>query len=331
MRPLAVGMATVVVAAGLLVVTVVRPASSAPPLVDSPARPHAATASLQVTNPPGQQGAGSQGAGHQGAGSQAGAAQAAKKAVRLGIISYNLPAFEQQTKLRPSITAKYFGWGTPFPRAQITADHKVGATTLVVLEPQKQNLKKLAGGKYDAYLKRWAAADKKLDLPLILSFAPEANGNWYPWGKGHISAALYRKLYQHVHDVLLKDGAQHVTWLWQVDRSSPRTEALAPLFPGKAYVSEIGLDGQLSVNFPTFVREFGPTLRQVRAFTKLPVLLSEVGIEPGSTAPKKIDDLFGSARRQSLTALVLFDVGRWNFDSNLAALKAIRTQVRTHK
>jgi mannan endo-1,4-beta-mannosidase len=300
MRLLAIVAAVITAAAGFLAVVLIRDAGPTQPQAASP---HATPLSLQVKTP-----------------------QATARKLSLGIISYNLPTFEKSTKIRPSITAKYFNWGAPFPSAQIKAYHKLGATTLVVLEPRTQNMSKLAGGKYDSYLKKWALADKKLNLPIIFSFAPEANGNWYPWGKGHITPALYRKMFQHVHNVLLKDGARHVTWLWQADRSSPRTEALKPLFPGKAYVNEIGLDGQLSQSFPTFKVVFGSTLTEVRAFSKLPIMLSEVGVERGATAPKKIRDLFGSARQKSLSALVLFDVGNWFFDNNPAALEEIRTE-----
>ncbi len=307
MRFMAILVAVLAATTSFLAVLLIRTVGS-----DAPAASAAASTQVGPAAP----------AQHQ---AQASAGATAKK-VGLGIISYNLGAFEKQTKIFPLITAKYYDWGTPFPSADIIANHSVGATTLVVLEPRTQNMKKLAAGKYDSYLKQWAAADKKTGLPIILSFAPEANGDWYPWGKGHVSAALFRKLYQHVHNVLIKDGAKRITWLWQVDRSSANTESLKAIFPGSAYVNEIGFDGQLSIATSTFDRVFGPTLKQVRAFTKLPVLLSEVGVEQGSTAAAKIKNLYAAAHKNSLTALVFFDVGVWNFDKNKAAVSALRAE-----
>ena len=167
MRFLAILTAVVAAAASFLAVVLIRSVGSSAPQAAAHPAPPTTPVALQVNTPT--------------------APNATAKKVSLGIISYNLPVFEQQTKIFPSITAKYFDWGSPFPSADILANHTVGATTLIVLEPRTQNMKRLAAGKYDSYLKQWAVADKTLGLPIILSFAPEANGDWYPWGKGHIS------------------------------------------------------------------------------------------------------------------------------------------------
>jgi mannan endo-1,4-beta-mannosidase len=256
---------------------------------------------------------------------------ATAKNVSLGVISYNLPIFEQKTRIFPSITAKYFEWGTPFPTAQVLANHASGTETLIVLEPQTQNLRKLASGKYDSYLRKWATAEKSLGLPIILSFAPEANGDWYRWGKGHVSAALYKKLFQHVHNVLLRDGAKHITWMWQVDRTSKATEALRAIWPGRSFVNVIGLDGQLGSRTATFNSVFGATYGQIRKFTTVPVMLSEVGIKASTRRPKQVTALFASAHKVPLAALVFFDVGIWNFDTDTATIKAIRAAAAPKK
>ncbi len=257
--------------------------------------------------------------------------KAVSRHVTLGIINYDLPYFERQTRIVPAITAKYYNWGAPFPGSEVLTDHGLGVTTLIVLEPRTQNMKQLAAGAYDAYLKQWAAADRALGLPIILSFAPEANGDWYPWGKGHISPALYKKIFRHVHDALLRDGARHVTWLWQVDRTSAYTAPLNSLWPGHGYVDAIGFDGQLKSKTATFDSVFGPTLDQVRAFTKVPVMLSEVGVKGGPLQPKKAAGLFAAARKAPLSALVFFDVGVWDFDNNAATIEAIRTAAAARK
>ncbi len=251
-------------------------------------------------------------------------APAASARTRLGVISYNLPLFEESTEIHPSLTAVYIDWGTPFPAAKVLSFHKLGVATLIVLEPRDISPGKIAAGKKRAYLAHFAAAEKKLGLPIYLSFAPEANGIWYTWGKGHISAALYKAMYRRVHSVLLKDGAKHITWLWQVDRSSTATEPLSLLWPGRAYVNAVGLDGQLASATSTFAKVFGPTFAQVRAFTKVPVMLSEVGVGKGPSRGRQITALFAAGRKSHLSAVNLFDVGTWNFDKDKAALKAIQ-------
>lgn len=307
MRFVAVMTAVVATVASFLAVLVVRSVGASVPHVAAHAGPHVSTASprphIRTSVEPAAT------TGH----------------VRLGITAYDLPGFERRTSIIPAITAKYYDWGTPFPSSEVLADHGAGTTTLVVLEPRDRNLKRLAAGKYDAYLKEWANADRELGLPIILSFAPEANGDWYPWGKGHIAPALYRKIFQHVHNVLVKDGARHVTWLWQVDRSSSHTEPLSLIWPGRAFVNAIGLDGQLNSGRATFTTVFGSTLKEVRAFTKVPVMLSEVGIVPSPSRPKQVTALFGAAHKAPLSALVFFDVSRWTFDTDKATISSIRS------
>jgi hypothetical protein len=248
--------------------------------------------------------------------------------VGFGIISYDLPLFERQTRIHPSLTAKYINWGTPFPAAEVRADHQLGATTAIVLEPRAVSPASIAAGRDNAYLASWARAERKLGLPVILGFAPEANGYWYPWGKGHISPALYKKMYRKVHDVLLRDGARHITWLWQVNRISRKTERLSLLWPGRGYVNVVGLDGQLTKSWSTFYTAFGPTLAQIRRITRAPVMLSEVAVARGPARARQITRLFSVAHNEHITALNFFDVKTWNFDHDRAALKALSTAAK---
>jgi len=250
--------------------------------------------------------------------------QATAGRVRVGVISYDLPLFVRQTAIHPALTAKYLNWGAPFPAAEIRADHRLGATTALVLEPRAVSPRGIAAGRDNAFLASWARAERKLGLPVILAFAPEANGHWYTWGKGRISPALYKRMYRKVHDVLLRDGARRVTWLWQVNKISRKTERLSLLWPGRAYVNVIGLDGQLTKSWSTFYTCFGPTLAQIRRITRTPVMLSEVAVVKGRALPAQLAELFSAAHKEHITALDFFDVKTWNFDHDRAALSVLR-------
>ena len=256
-------------------------------------------------------------------------ADATAARVGLGIISDNLPLFVRQTGIHPALTSRYVAWGTAFPAAEVRVNHRLGATTLVVLEPRTISPRRIVAGHGDAYLARWAAAERKLGLPIMLAFAPEANGPWYPWGKGHISPALYIRMYRLVHNVLLKDGARRVTWLWQVNKITSKTEPLNLLWPGRAYVDLVGIDAAMFGGKSTFSNVFGPTFAKVRSFTRTPVMLSEVSMAPGPARPREITGLFSAARKEHLTALNFFDVHIWNFDHDRATLRALRAAART--
>lgn len=252
--------------------------------------------------------------------------QATANRVRLGIISYDLPLFVRATGIHPALTARYMNWGDPFPAAEVLANNRLGVTTAIVLEPRNVSPSSIAAGRHNAYLARWAKAERTLGLPVLLAFAPEANGYWYPWGKGHISPALYKKMYRKVHNVLLRDGARRVTWLWQVNKISRKTERLSLLWPGSAYVNVVGLDGQLTTRTATFGSVFGPVLAQIRGLTRVPVMLSEVAVAKGPARPRQVTSLFAAARKAHLTALNFFDVRTWSFDHDRATLKALRAR-----
>jgi hypothetical protein len=250
--------------------------------------------------------------------------QATSRRVRLGVISYDVPLFVRQTGIHPALTAKYINWGAPFPAAEIRADHRLGATTVLVLEPRAVSPASIAAGRDNAFLATWARAERTLGLPVILAFAPEANGYWYSWGKGHISPALYKKMYRKVHNVMLRDGARRITWLWQVNRISRKTERLSLLWPGRAYVDVVGLDGQLTKSWSTFYTCFGPTLAQIRRVTRAPVMISEVAVVAGRARPAQIAELFSAAHQKHITALDFFDVKTWSFDHDRATISALR-------
>lgn len=247
----------------------------------------------------------------------------------VGVVSYNLPQFEKQTNIYPSMTVKYLPWGSPFPAKTIMQDHGLGVRTLIVLEPRPASPQDIADGQDDSFLADWAAADRRLGLPITLSFAPEANGSWYPWGAGHITAATYRTMWRHVHDVLLRDGARKITWMWQINVIWSGSEPISWLWPGSSYVDEIGIDGHLGHARDSFRSAFSRTVAKARAVTRKPVLISEVSVARGANRPRQIKGLFAGACADRLTGLVWFDVkhsGGANFqlEGDPAALAAFR-------
>jgi beta-mannanase len=105
----------------------------------------------------------------------------------------------------------------------------LGVTTMIVLEPSHVSAAGIVAGRDSAYVASWAEADRELGFPVILSFAPEANGSWYTWGAGHVSPSFYREMWGRIHDELTSDGARKITWLWQVNSVWPGSEALTLL------------------------------------------------------------------------------------------------------
>ena len=75
---------------------------------------------------------------------------------------------------------------------------------------------------------------------------------------------------------------------------------------------------------------FGPTLRQLKAFARKPVLITETGVPPGPRQAARITRLFARAHAAGLAGLIWFDINakdRWRIDADPAALAAFRRAI----
>jgi mannan endo-1,4-beta-mannosidase len=238
---------------------------------------------------------------------------------------------------RPNITVYYSPWGTSFRARFVTAAAQAGAAVLVHMEPWHASMTAIADGRWDTYLHRFAAQVRHYGGPVILSFAPEADGSWYPWGWHQAEPAEYRAAWRHVVTLFRQSGASNVTWLWDISGGRPRAGRVRYFWPGPQYVDWIGIDGYYVTPADTFKSVIGDTISAVRRFTKKPILLSEVGIGPLAGQVKKIPNLFAGIRRNRLLGLIYFDVAQhdglyhqdWRLDDNPAAVAAFRAGVRS--
>jgi hypothetical protein len=250
---------------------------------------------------------------------------------KVGVATDNLGQFEAATKVYPSVAVRYVTWGSAFPSATVLGYHGVGVATQIVLEPHGVRLSAIADGRDDGFLARWAAADKRLHYPpIILSFAPEGNGSWYTWGKGHVTPALFKKAFRRVHNVLVRDGARKISWLWQVNVIFPTSEPLSELYPGAAYVSQVGIDGQVHPG-ETFGSVFGSTIRQLRTITNRSLAVGEIAVPRGKGRVARINELFAGVCRFRLARFVWFDIKRktanFELEGDPSALAAFRKDV----
>ena len=100
-------------------------------------------------------------------------------------------------------------------------------------------LTRVAGGRFDRYLKRFAEAARAWNHPYLLRFDWEINGSWFPLGArapGN-SPAEFIAAWRHVHDLFTSAGATNASWVWcpNVDFES-KLVTLLDLYPGRDYV-----------------------------------------------------------------------------------------------
>ena len=237
-------------------------------------------------------------------------------------------AFASLTGTLPGIVTYYSGWGDPFQSRFASQAHAHGAVPFVQMEPGGISLAGIAAGSSDAYLRTWARAARAYGQPVALSFAPEANGPFYPWGCGHSPAAQYVAAWRHVHQVMTAAGARNIIWTWDVNRIYSQTCPLAARWPGAAYVDWIGVDGYWRGPGDTFASTLAPTIRAARALASKPMLIAETGARRGPAAPGWVRSVFQGAQQDGLIGVVWFNygdrLGDYRLQDDPAALAAFR-------
>jgi hypothetical protein len=121
----------------------------------------------------------------------------------------------------------------------------------IVNDQPRFSLKRIADGKWDAYIARYAREIKRYGGPVMLRPMHEMDGFWYPWSgtvqrSAGNSPTEYKKAWRHIWRVFRDVGATNVTWVWSVNHVSvPDTPAnnIRNYWPGKKFVDWIGFSG----------------------------------------------------------------------------------------
>jgi mannan endo-1,4-beta-mannosidase len=169
---------------------------------------------------------------------------------------------------------------------------------------------------------------------VLISFAHEMNGNWYPWGVGHASPAEFVAAWRHVVDVFRAAGATNVTWVWTVNSISYAAGDLVRWWPGANWVDLVGVDGYFSSNDDSYSSIFGSTIKQVRSFAKKPVVIAETAVGGIQDRERDIRQLFDGARSDGVISLLWFDQRQypqdrdWRLEGDPAAIAAFKAAVR---
>lgn len=248
--------------------------------------------------------------------------------------------FAHATGVTPNVVLAYSNASAPFNIGFANRAHAHGATPFIQLMPDGVSMKDVAAGRLDVHLRASARLVKAFGHQVILGFASEPNGSWYPWGFHHTSPQTWVAAWRHVVTVFREAGAVNVTWLWDVNIDSGLRTATGPIrdwWPGSKYVTWVGMDGYYIHPHATFSSVFGHTLSAVRRLTAKPVMIGEVGIGPVSGQARSMPGLFAGARHHHLLGLVYFDVAQhqglfhqdWRLEGRKPALRAFHAGLRS--
>ena len=197
-------------------------------------------------------------------------------------------------------------------------------------------LQRIAAGDFDPYITRWAQGLRGFGKPVLLRFAHEMNGDWYPWSErvNGNSAGDYAAAWRHVHGVVTAAGATNVTWVWAPNVPYSGSLPFDELYPGDAYVDVVGLDGYNfgnSTSWSTWVAPddlFSAGLDEARRLAPgKPVLIAETSsAELGGDKAAWIRDAIAYlAAQPDVQAFVWFDFDKetdWRIASSPGSAQA---------
>lgn len=181
-------------------------------------------------------------------------------------------------------------------------------------------------GRHDDYIREWAAAAAEQDGPILLRYAHEMNGKWYPWAITRFdnTPERYVKAWQHIWEIFQEEGATNVKWVWAPSREDCKgcepNYRYESFYPGNRYVDYVALSSynQAKGRWRTMASMLERPMDRMREMTRSsefpdgkPVILDEVGTvhEGGSKAAWLTDGYNEVFRRWPLVkAIVYFDV-----------------------
>ena len=252
--------------------------------------------------------------------------------------------FEASTGFAPTMQMTFEDFTDTFDISEARAITASGRLPVLTWEPfdhaaptaNPYPLTRIAAGDFDAYLREQGSRFAALDAPMVVRFAHEMNGAWYPWGvtaPGN-TAADYIAAYRHVHSVVTAAGATNVVWTWGPNNINADTSIeLASVYPGDDVVDWVGLSAYYSGHWDTYMEQFSATFAQLDAVApSKPILIAETSVERSPARPSQTAELIDVVRESPrLIGLVWFNIdkrARWSIEEDPATAAAMGAAVR---
>ena len=259
--------------------------------------------------------------------------------------------FEREAGKPAAIVMWYADWQhNPLPStSQLNATERRGSTPEITWEPwdaskglyksqPRYRLSNIIDGKFDPYIRAWAKSLAAWKHPVLLRFAQEMDGNWFPWDDYANSnhPGQFVQAWRHVHDIFQQAGATNVKWVW-----SPAFARSTAQFPGTAYVNVTATTCQnggrplFARGWQTFAQGCGNAIDRLHTLEPgLPIQLAETATaEQGGNKAHWIGNMWSYlAARPYVTSLIWFNLvkeANWRIDSTPSAERAFAAGARS--
>jgi glycosyl hydrolase family 26 len=230
----------------------------------------------------------------------------ATRKVALGISMANdkslkaVDAFTRSVGHAPATWSIWSNWGGTdrgFPATALLNGLKArGIVPVIIWQPAnpsndidpKFRYSRIMSGALDPYIKSWAKAAKAWAGRVVVRFAPEMNGYWYPWGMTRFdnTPARFVAAWKHIWKIVRGPApggmaARNVKFLWSPYQPCGRCASYASIYPGDKFVDYAGFTafnwGTPQVWAP-MVKKYTTSMRMLKlvAPTK-PIIVAETG------------------------------------------------------
>jgi hypothetical protein len=199
-----------------------------------------------------------------------------------------IDAFSRLVGRRPAIVSYYKQWDyVPFEADELDAVWSRGAVPMITWEPlsyegRKFPLAQIQRGRYDRYIRESARAAAAWGRPILVRFAHEMNGTWYPWARGVEGNNSYRikAVWRRVVRLFREQGATNVQWVWTPNVNTGGSFPFRDLYPGDRWVDWVGFDGfnwALRGEWHSFTEIVDNSYEEIAKLTSLPMIVGETG------------------------------------------------------
>lgn len=145
--------------------------------------------------------------------------------------------------------------GIKFPTHEVKLINKFGSTPFIRLMPRSDftekkpdpvyTLQNITDGVFDKELTKWADDARDSEIPMMIEFGTEVNGDWFPWSGAQNGKEPHRFIsaYRHIIDIFKNESAYNITWVFHIDAvSEPNVEwnKMSNYYPGDDYIDWIG-------------------------------------------------------------------------------------------
>lgn len=279
-----------------------------------------------------------------------------------------ISSFKLQTGRTPAVWMIFQSWSgwNEFPIAQARLANEQHSTLMVTWEPwggrrndHSWTCQNVVSGHYDGYIRSYARAVKFAEVPVMIRFAHEMNGDWYPWSTAYNgygkrnndnSPAMFAAMWKHVVSIFRKEGATNAKWVWSpniiytnnFNDQAQQERDLFALYPGDEWVDWVGVsvynDGSKRA-WHSFSSLFDSTYAALTQLSPRPLMIAELGVTEegapeGQTKAAWLEQTLGSDipehyKRVRLVTYFCRDKtatgeANYRFDSSPASLAAFR-------